>query len=189
MKRFLKFGLPGLLPVLLAFPLAAGAGAFSDMGVIRPKVSMPAPDFTLTDMDGERRRLSDYRGDVVLIHFWATWCAPCRTEMPDIHRMSESFDDKGLKVLCVNVDRGKRQAVESFMQEIGLHFHTLLDPKGKARKQYEIFALPTSYIIGRDGKIIGRIVGERDWSSAKSKALIEYLLTLPGKAVKSTANR
>lgn len=161
---------------VLAFPFQASADAFSDMGVIRPKVSLPAPAFELSNMNGEMQMLSRYRGKIVMIHFWATWCIPCRTEMPAIHRMSKSFDDKGLKVLCINVDRGNRKGVETFMQDIGLHFHTLLDPEGEVRKQYEIFALPTAYIIDRDGKFIGRIIGERNWDSSESRALIEYLL-------------
>jgi len=176
LKRLLKPGLPGLLFIILAFPPVAGADVFADMGVVRPGISQPAPDFLLKNMDGTPHRLSDYRGKVVLLHFWATWCVPCRAEMPVLHEMWHRFRERGLEVVCVNVDRGNRQAVGEFMQDIGLHFHTLLDPAGKARRQYEIFALPTSYIIGRDGKIIGRAVGERKWDSTESRALIEYLL-------------
>ncbi|MDQ7011882.1 MAG: TlpA disulfide reductase family protein [Mariprofundaceae bacterium] len=184
MNTWLKAGLSALWLAVMVVPANAIANPFSDMGVVRPKTSLPAPDFTLTDMDGERHQLSDYRGEVVLIHFWATWCLPCRAEMPAIHRLSRTFDGKGLKVLCVNVDRGNRQAVEDFMQDIGLHFHTLLDPQGEVRGRYEVFALPTSYIIGRDGKIIGRAIGERNWDGAKSRALIGYLLAPSGEAAK-----
>jgi len=182
LNPWLKTGLPALCLAVMIMPVNAIADPFSDMGVSRPKTSLPAPEFTLTDMDGERHHLSDYRGNVVLIHFWATWCLPCRAEMPAIHRMSRTFDGRGLKVLCVNVDRGERQAVEGFMQDIGLHFHTLLDPQGEVRKRYEVFALPTSYIIGRDGRILGRAVGERNWDSARGRALIEYLIAPAGQA-------
>ncbi len=165
-----------LAGLMMTWAIPTEADPFADFGVIRPKVQKPAPDFTLANLKGEQRHLSDYRGKVVLLHFWATWCLPCRTEMPVIHHLGHSNAERGLELLCINVDRGNRDGVREFMQDISLNFHTLLDPEGDVRNVYEVRGFPTTYIIGRDGKIIGRIIGERDWGGSQARLLIEHLL-------------
>ncbi|RLL51022.1 TlpA family protein disulfide reductase [Mariprofundus sp. EBB-1] len=135
-------------------------------GVVQPKVRMMAPDFSLKGVDGNMRTLSSLRGKSVILHFWATWCAPCRQEMPVLHALSKELEDKNFVLLCVNVDRGNQDGVKAFMEEIKPGFNSLLDPEGDVRNAYSIRALPTSYLIGRDGKISGLIMGERDWSKA-----------------------
>jgi peroxiredoxin len=159
----------------IAVPLAL-AGPLEDMGVITPKDRMPAPGFSLPSLHGGEQRLADLKGKVVLLHFWATWCAPCRKEMPELHTIWDDYREQGLELVCVNVDRGNRKGVESFMQDIGLRFHTLLDAEGAVRNDYEVRALPTTYIIGRDGKFVGRIVGERDWGGTSAEELVQRLL-------------
>jgi peroxiredoxin len=154
------------LLALLAWAGIARAGPLHDFGVIEPKTRMPAPDFTLTDIDGKSRSLSSYRGKIVMLHFWATWCVSCRHEMPVLHKLRKEFVGRDFKMLCVNVDRGNQDAIETFMHDIDLHFHTLLDPDGEVRNAYAVRALPTTYLIGRDGKFSGLIIGERDWSKA-----------------------
>ncbi|MCF7822042.1 MAG: TlpA family protein disulfide reductase [Mariprofundaceae bacterium] len=137
---------------------------------------MPAPDFSLAGLDGKQRSLSTHRGKIVLLHFWATWCTPCRKEMPVLHALEKEFAEQEFVLMCVNVDRGDKAAVEEFVHSIGQHFHTLLDPDGNVRNTYEVRALPTSYIIGRDGKIIGKIIGERDWAGQQASNLLGTLL-------------
>jgi len=161
---------------IVAWAIPAQADPFSDFGVIRPRVQMAAPDFSLASLDGKPSRLSDYRGKVVLLHFWATWCVPCRSEMPVIQRLGRSHSGQGLELLCVNVDRGNRDGIRKFMLDINLQFQTLLDPDGNVRNHYEVRALPTSYLVGRNGKTIGRIIGERKWDGPEAKALIKFLL-------------
>ena len=112
----------------------------------------------------------------MLLHFWATWCAPCRKEMPVLHDLGEEHSADGFELMCVNVDRGNKSAVETFMRDISQHFHTLLDSDGEVRNTYEVRALPTSYIIGRDGKIIGKVIGERDWAGLQALNMIKMLL-------------
>lgn len=138
---------------------------------------MPAPDFSLGSLNGGEQNLVQFRGKVVLLHFWATWCAPCRKEMPELHNFWQGFQKQGLELVSVNVDRGNRKSVEAFLEELKLPFHTLLDPDGKVRNTYEVFAMPTTYIIGRDGNILGRIIGERDWSGDKANSLAMDLLS------------
>lgn len=165
--------LAGLMAVWIS---PAGADPFADFGVIRPRVEMAAPDFSLGSLDGKPRNLSDYRGKVVLLHFWATWCLPCRAEMPVIHHLGHAHTDQGLELLCINVDRGNQDGIRQFMQDIKLEFYTLLDPGGDVRHAYEVRAFPTTYIIDRNGKIKGLIIGERNWGSAEAKALALALL-------------
>ncbi len=147
-----------------------------DMGVVTPRERLPAPDFSLPALNGGEQSLAQYRGKVILLHFWATWCVSCRKELPFIQKLWSEYEGGDLVLLGINVDRGNRRGVESFVQEMGLGFPILLDADGKVRNAYEIFAMPTTYIIGRDGKIIGRIIGERDWSGKKAHALIQSLL-------------
>ncbi|MDT8376551.1 MAG: TlpA disulfide reductase family protein [Mariprofundaceae bacterium] len=150
--------------------------ALADFGVIKPRVSIPAPDFSLAGLDGKRLSLSSTRGKIVLLHFWATWCVPCRKEMPLLYELEKEFADQDFALMYVNVDRGNRAAVEKFLLGIGQYFHTLLDPGGEVRNTYEVRALPTSYIIGRDGKIIGKIIGERDWAGSQALDMVKALL-------------
>ena len=165
---------------MLVWAVSAQAGSrpdpMADFGVITPKVRMAAPAFSLPDLAGGRASLADYRGKVVMLHFWATWCLPCRAEVPKLHRLWNHFRSRGLEVVCVNVDRGGPEGVQAFMRETDAHFSTLLDPGGRVRSLYEVRGLPTTYLIGRDGRITGRIIGERDWTGEKAGAMIDALL-------------
>jgi peroxiredoxin len=120
--------------------------------------------------------LHETRGRVTLVHFWATWCVACRHEMPLVERLWQRYRKDGLTVLGVNVDRGDADAVRAFAREYGMTFPVLLDRDGAARARYGVRALPLTYIIGRDGRIVGRIFGERDWSSPSAGTMIEALL-------------
>jgi peroxiredoxin len=157
-----------LLLVMLAWAGIAQADPLADFGVIQPRTRLLAPDFALTGMDGVSRSLSSYRGKIVMLHFWATWCASCRQEMPALQQLNKDFEGRDFELLCVSVDRGDGDAVRTFMHDINLHFNTLLDPEGEVRNAYAVRALPTTYLIGRDGKFSGLIMGERDWKKAGS---------------------
>ena len=166
--------------VLLAWTMPVyGASSLEslmhDVGLQQPKVHKLAPDFTLHNLSGTQISLSDFRGQVVLVHFWATWCVPCQKEMPLLHALDRQHID-GFHILCVNVDRNNKGVVQSFVDEVTPHFQTLLDPNGEARNHYAVRGLPTSYLIDSDGKIIGRIIGERDWSGDAATQLIQALL-------------
>jgi len=160
-------------PVVSAESLSFTLDAF---GVQQPRVHKPAPGFSLPTLAGGVKALSDFHGRVVLLTFWATWCAPCRHEMPQIEALWDKYRDQGLTVLAVNVDRGNRSGVADFAHSLYLDFPVMLDPDGSMRNSYEIRALPTSYLIDRNGKIIGRIIGERDWSSSRTAAMMRALL-------------
>jgi len=145
-------------------------------------VGVKAPGFTVNTLDSvpRKRTLDDYRGNVVLINIWATWCAPCRVEMPSIEQLHRSYSGKGLRILAVSVDDpGTEPQVRSFVKEYGLTFDVLHDPggqEGTISRNYQTSGYPETVIIGRDGIIRKKLLGAHDWNSAENRALIDRLL-------------
>jgi thiol-disulfide isomerase/thioredoxin len=149
-----------------------GAAAFD---VVRPQISEPAPDFTLTDLQGRRVRLQDFRGRVVLLNFWATWCAPCREEFPAMVALSRDLGDQGLVVAAVNFQE-ERELVAGFAQEFGVSFTVLLDPDGETARAYRVQALPTTVFVDRQGRLAGVALGYRAWHAGPARAWLRELL-------------
>ncbi|MBI3989364.1 MAG: TlpA family protein disulfide reductase [candidate division NC10 bacterium] len=145
-------------------------------GVAGPQVGQLAPEFALQDLDGTLRRLSDYRGKVVLLNFWSTWCTPCREEMPSMQRVYERLRKRGFDILAVSLNVEGKPPVEAFMKELKLSFPALLDPKKEAARLYRIYALPTTFLLEKDGKIAYKLIGVREWDDPDSLQLIEGLL-------------
>jgi peroxiredoxin len=143
----------------------------------RPEVGHPAPDFTLPTLTGKTVRLSDFRGKkAVLINFWATWCAPCRLEMPTMEKAYQKYKAKGLEILAVSIDAGSKSAVKNFMEELGLTFPAVLDPKMEVLGLYRFSAIPASILIDKQGIIRFKELGYRDWTDAASTKILEALL-------------
>ena len=171
-----------MLSIVWLFPgqmVAVAGDLHADMqafGIQLPKVNKLAPDFSLNMAGGGKASLNDYRGSLVLLHFWATWCAPCRKEMPLLHELDKQLSAKGLSIVCVNVDLDGEQGVHDFMQEASPGFHTLLDPERIVRDHYEVRALPTSYLIDGKGRIIGRLMGEREWGKEATLSLFRRMV-------------
>jgi len=134
-----------------------------------------APDFTLKDLNGRLVRLRDLRGKVVFLTFWAGWCPSCRLEMPGIEKLHGEFGTQGMVLLAINY-REEPQEVLAFFNKHGLTFTTLLDPDGKIFDLYGGWSLPTTYIINKDGEIVGKAIGYRDWHSDQAKAFFRQLL-------------
>ncbi len=171
-----KYLLSGVLLIANIGAIAA-TDIFTAMDVDVPRVRVQAPAFSLDRLDGERAGLSDFAGKVVLLNFWATWCSPCRKEMPAMQRLWERYREQGFVILAVSADKGSRKQVKSFVEKHALSFPILLDPQGEVRKQYEVVGLPMSYLIGRDGRISGRILGVREWDGEKANGLVTELLS------------
>ena len=141
-----------------------------------------APDFRAVTLDEEPRprTMDDYRGKVVLLNIWATWCAPCRIEMPSIEQLHKSYAQKGLEVVAVSVDDpGTSEQIRDFVEQYGLTFDVLHDPEGRIREQYQTTGYPETVVIGRDGVIRRKLIGASDWNSPATRALIERLLGEP----------
>jgi len=138
--------------------------------------SFPAPDFTLSTLSGASIRLLDLRGKVVLLNFWATWCVPCRTEMPTLEALYRRYKDRGLAVLAVNIDMLSTAGVEAFVKEVAMTFQIVLDPSWSTARAYRVLGLPTTYLIDRVGNVVVREVGERNWMDGVSQMAVEGLL-------------
>ncbi len=127
------------------------------------------------------RTIADYKGQVVLLNLWATWCDPCRAEMPSIERLHEALGPEGLRVVAVSVDNpGMEPAIRAFAQELGLRFEILHDSQGQIQTDYQTSGIPETFIIGKDGVIRKRVIAAADWNSDSQKALIRQLLAEPG---------
>ncbi len=125
-----------------------------------PQIGFSAPDFTLNALDGEKMTLSDLRGKVVLVNLWASWCPPCRAEMPALDAVYRKYRDTGFVVLAVNTTYQDTEAdARAFVQRLGLTFPILLDRDGTTSQRYKLQGLPTSFFVGRDGIIRDIVIG------------------------------
>jgi peroxiredoxin len=165
----------------LAVLLLAGA-ALTIPRVIRVPdpvgVGFRAPEFEARSVSDSMRvaRLSAYRGSVVLLNVWATWCDPCRREMPSIERLYQELGPKGLRVLAVSIDdAGAGRDIREFAREHGLTFDILHDPTGGIQRTYQLIGVPESFLIDRDG-VIRKKAFESDWFSAENRNLVAQLL-------------
>ncbi|MDA2922116.1 TlpA family protein disulfide reductase [Patescibacteria group bacterium AH-259-L07] len=135
-----------------------------------------APDFTLEDLKGNKVSLSDFKGKVILLNFWATWCPPCRAEMPSMERLYQEFKDSSLVVVAVSWGDAKKK-VKKFVQKNNLTFVMLLDPKKETKKKYPSRYIPYSIIIDQDGIVKNTILGSKEWDS--DETLLNLLRSLP----------
>ena len=129
-----------------------------------PATQPLAADFTLRDLDGKLHKLSDYRGKVVFLNFWATWCPPCREEIPSMERLNEVLGGKDFVMLAVNTDENVKD-LEAFVKENPHSFTVLSDADGKIQELYHVDKFPETFVIDRKGRMVEHIVGARDWSS------------------------
>lgn len=146
------------------------------------QVAFAAPDFALPLRSGGTMRLADLRGKVILLNFWATWCVPCRTEMPALETLYQRHKEAGLVVLAINMDRLSSAGLEAFVKEVAVTFPIVLDPAWSTARLYQVRGLPTTYLIDRAGNIVVREVGERDWQDGVSHMALQGLLQEPGSA-------
>jgi len=156
-------------------PAVTGEDYFKKLLIERPDKALRARDFTLEDLSGKRLSLKDFKGKVVFLNFWATWCIPCRDEMPLMERIHREFRVQGLEVVAVNF-REDKQAVRQFSAQLGLTFKILLDPDGSVSNEYGAWSLPLSYFINRKGEFVGKAMGDRKWDSQAAKAFFRELL-------------
>lgn len=133
-------------------------------------------DFTLPTLHGHPIQLSDLQGWVVLVNFWATWCHPCRTEMPSMNALYQAYHHKGLEILAIASDLQGYEIVAPFVQAHTLTFPILLDPGNVIGAQLPVQGLPTSYLLDKQGRVAALELGARNWNAAKVRRLIDTLL-------------
>jgi peroxiredoxin len=139
---------------------------------------MQPPEFSGLTADGQKVSLAGLSGRVVLLNFWATWCLECRQEMSAFERLHREFSAQGLAVVGINAREGTA-AVREYAKELGLTFPLILDPKGTINTAYGVIGLPTTFLIGRDGRPVALGIGPREWASTPARAIIQALLAEP----------
>lgn len=168
----LLFGTAATLP---AHAGAAKAYAKGDMTTFVPRKTRDAvADLKFADKTGNERSITEWRGRVVLLNLWATWCAPCRKEMPSLNRLQTRLGGDDFEVVAVSIDRKGLKASGAFLEETGATDLALyVDKSGKIARDIKSFGLPATVLIGRDGNEIGRLIGPAEWDSEDAVALIE----------------
>ncbi len=142
-----------------------------------PQEGFLAPRFTLQDLAGRSVALSDFRGKVVLVNFWATWCGPCRREIPSLERLYQSRKDNGLRILAVSVDRTSPSKVASFVADYHMSFPVLLNPNGDVGQRYWARAIPSSFLVDKKGVIRWKVQGSIEWDVPQVVSKIDQLLS------------
>ncbi|MEK7667832.1 MAG: TlpA disulfide reductase family protein [Gemmatimonadota bacterium] len=157
------------------------AGAFLGVklapAIFPVEVGSKAPDFTATDLsNGRVKTLADYRGQVVLLNVWATWCQPCRVEMPSMERLYQEFGPQGLKVVAVSIDEGGADVVREFVREHNLTFEILHDPSRAIERIYQTTGVHESFVLNRNGNIVKKVIGAAEWDATVNRDLVRRLL-------------
>lgn len=155
--------------------LTGGYGAFEPLAE-----PTPAPSIAFLDPDGRPIKLDAYRGSVVLLNVWATWCAPCVQELPSLDRLQAELGGDRFRVVLMSVDRKGLSLAQPFLDKLGLrHLRTSSDSKSELARALGASGLPTSYLLDRDGRIVGSMVGGAEWDSQAAKALILHYVDKP----------
>lgn len=174
--------------LLIGITLAAATHFLGDE-LFPVAVGMEAPAMEAATIVGPKRlkTLADYKGKVTLLNVWATWCGPCREEMPSMEKLYREFGPQGLQIVAVSVDEpGSEEKIRSFVKELGLTFEILYDPEQVTARRYQVAGYPESFIIGREGTIRRIVFAGVDWNSDANRALIRELL---GSKTSTTASR
>lgn len=164
----------GIIAIVLSLTLLACATAARGTAMAPIPGSPAAVDFTLPDPTGRKHSLSDYRGQVVLVNFWATWCAPCRDEMPAMDRLYRVLTDHGLEILAVHAGPGGA-AMHEFLERIPVSFTVLVDADLELRG-WQVPALPTTVLVDRQGRAVYRALGPRAWDSEAMQSFLREIL-------------
>jgi thiol-disulfide isomerase/thioredoxin len=159
-------------------PALTPTGEVEDFEVTSPPKAMPA-DVTFQDGDGNTVRFADLRGRTVLLNLWATWCAPCKVEMPSLDRLQEKMGGERFTVVTLSSDRGGKNVVEPYFEEAGLDLPRYYDPENKAGLALGVMGLPTSILIDEEGRELGRFLGDAEWDGPDAIALIEQAMGKP----------
>lgn len=147
---------------------------YSELGIVKIKDRVKAPDFVIKSLEGKEVSLSDMRGKVVFLNFWATWCGPCRSEVKDIQKLYDSLKHKNFTVMAVDI-REDASTVKRFMKKNSIDFPVYMDQTGEIATRYSVRGIPTTYLINPAGEVVGVAIGPREWSSENSIKLMESI--------------
>lgn len=164
-----------LLGVVSLFLVSCGSDT-AQKSAATVELDTEAPDFSLIDSSGKMVTLSDLRGKVVLLNFWATWCPPCKAEMPSMEKLFQTLKEDGFVLLAVNIEPNGRQTVPGFLAQNPHSFPVLFDDQGTVHTQYGVFQFPESFIIRKDGTVDDKVIGAIDWAHPETVAYFRSLL-------------
>ncbi|NWF94281.1 MAG: TlpA family protein disulfide reductase [Syntrophaceae bacterium] len=150
---------------------------FLKIGIRPVKTASEAPNFSLKDLNGEKFDLKRLKGKVVFLNFWATWCRPCKEEMPSIEALYQQFKEKDFVFLTISVDYEGRESVKKFIEKKRYSFPVLLDPKCEILDLYRVKGIPATIVIDKNMKMIGRAIGPRSWNSQDVVSLVLLLIS------------
>ncbi len=172
-----QWAVTGVVVAGLALGAAALTWVAPDSAV---EINHPAPNFRAVDLaTRDSVSLEDYRGSVTLVNIWATWCVPCREEMPSMQRLYDSVGTRGFRIAAVSIDEGSPEDVTAFARELDLSFDILHDRSGAVERLYQTTGVPESFLLDRRGVLVKRVIGAHDWSSPANIAAVERLLEQP----------
>ncbi len=143
----------------------------------------PTPDTPVFDGNDRQVRIEDFKGKVLVMNFWATWCAPCRKEMPSLDRLAARMEDQGVKVIAIAAGPNPRPGVDRFLAETGIqHLDIYYDPKMELMRSFRVFGIPITFILDRDGNELARLTGDAEWDSESAIDIIEHIASgrVPG---------
>ncbi len=164
-----------LVLIVLLVVVGGGAYIYFNMPPAPAAAGDMAPDFTLEDTEGNQVTLSALRGKVVMVNFWATWCPPCKEEMPSMDRLNNILADEDFVMLAINADDNGRAVVPAFLEKNPHDFTVLYDDQGAVKQNYGVYKLPESFIVGKDGTIVEKVAGAINWASPETVAYIKNL--------------
>jgi len=163
--------------VLGVIGFGIGAALLLTPEITRIEPGTRAPDYTVYGLEpGDTVAIRDFRGEVVLLNVWATWCAPCEQEMPSMERLYRELGPQGLRVVAVSVDQADPGTVREWIAERNLSFTVLHDPSGRIQQVYQTTGVPESFVVDREGVIVKKIIGATEWDHPAQKALFRRLL-------------
>jgi peroxiredoxin len=168
-----------ILIVFVSLSFTAEGGEddlFSKIGINPIKGDKKAPDFFLKDLNGKKVGIKQFNGKIIFLSFWATWCSPCKEEMSSLEVLHQKFKEENFVLLTISVDYGGLKSVQEFMDKHRYTFPVLLDPKSEALDLFNVKGIPTTFIIDKEGRMIGRAIGPRDWKSPEVISLINLLV-------------
>jgi peroxiredoxin len=177
-KVFLR-GLSVILVLLVNLSFIAEGGEddlFSKIRINPIKGDKKAPDFSLIDLSGKKVGIKQFKGKIIFLNFWATWCGPCKEEMPGLEVLHQQFKEKNFVLLTISVDYEGLKPVQEFINKHHYTFPVLLDPKCEALDLFEVKGIPTTFIIDKKGRMVGRAIGPRDWKNPEVFSLINLLI-------------
>ena len=178
--RLVRFFLNlGIFLTIACLAVSAGAkedSLFSKINIQPVKDKKKAPDLCLVGLDGKKVELKILKGKVIFLNFWATWCGPCKEEMPSMEALHKEFKEKGFVFLTISVDYAGISPVKEFMEKNRYSFPVLIDQKGETLDPFEVKGIPTTFIIDKKGRMIGKASGPRNWRSPEVISLVRQLI-------------